>query len=228
MNVFTSYKKTESLDKLKERMQSFDLLCINYNTFKSKFSRTFQKIYTDGGDWSHVGIIIKNNVLHDNNIIFKDKIYIWHSSVRSNGVQLYELDEYIKLKHLNIVKIGWCKLLNNPLNRKVNDTNEIYNKRIEQIKKNITKFYTKTSTSTFNFTMMKLVFPFLKNNNNDKKIPIKYKNSYFCSEYITMIYKIINVIDNSVDPESVLPELLITYTNDDGDKIFDEPILLKF
>jgi len=42
MNVFTSYKKTESLDKLKERMQSFDLLCINYNTFKSKFSRTFQ------------------------------------------------------------------------------------------------------------------------------------------------------------------------------------------
>jgi hypothetical protein len=225
MNVFTSYKKTESLDKLKERMQSFDLLCINYDTFGSNLSRTFQKIYTDGGDWSHVGIIIKNDVLHDNNIIFKDKIYIWHSSVHSNGVQLYELDEYIKLKHLNIVKIGWCKLLNNPLNRKANDTDEIYNRRIEKIKKKMKKIYTKTNTANFNFIILKLVFPFLKT--DDKKIPIKYKNSYFCSEYITMIYKLINVINNSVDPESVLPEILIKYSNDDGDQIFDEPILLK-
>ena len=207
-------------------MESFDLLCINYQYYRSTLSRMFQKIYIGNGEWSHVGIIIKNDIIPD----IKNKIYIWHSSVRSNGVQLYELEKYCQLDELNITEIGWCKLKNNPLHRNINDTDKSYNKRIAKIKKNINNFYNHTKKSKFNHFMPKLVFPFLKtispnlypdiNNFNIKK-------SYFCSEFVVTIYKIVNVVDKNIEPESIFPLTLIKYENKNG-PIFNKPVLLNF
>jgi hypothetical protein len=212
-----------SLNKsLLNDMESFDLLYINYNYYRSTLSRAFQKIYTGNGTWSHVGIIIKNDIIPT----IENKIYIWHSSVRSEGVQLYELEKYCKLQDLNISQIGWCKLKNNPLHRNTNDTNESYNKRIKKIKKQINYFYNHTKNSTFNHFMPKIVFPFLQNISPEPSSPyLNIKKSYFCSEFATTIYKIINVVDNNIEPDSILPITLINYKNENG-KIFNNPITI--
>jgi len=209
-------------ESLLNDMESFDLLYINYSYYRSTLSRAFQKIYTGNGKWSHVGIIIKNDVMPT----IKNKIYIWHSSVRSNGVQLYELEKYCKLQNLNISQIGWCKLKNNPLHRNTNDTDESYNKRIKKIKKQINYFYNHTKNSTFNHFMPKIVFPFLQNISPEPSSPyLNIKKSYFCSEFATTIYKIINVVDNNIEPDSILPITLINYTDKNG-KIFNNPITI--
>jgi hypothetical protein len=214
-----------SLNKsLLNDMESFDLLYINYNYYRSTLSRAFQKIYTGNGTWSHVGIIIKNDIIPT----IENKIYIWHSSVRSEGVQLYELEKYCKLQDLNITEIGWCKLKNNPLHRKMNDTDEGYNQRIKKIKKQINYFYIHTKNSTFNHFMPKLVFPFLQNLSSKQLKPymrLNIKKSYFCSEFVTTIYKIINAVDKNIEPDSTLPETLINYKNENG-KIFNDPITI--
>lgn len=206
-------------------MESFDLLCINYKNCGSMISRIFQNMYIGDGEWGHVGIIIKNDVIPD----IKNKIYIWHSCIRSNGVQLYELEKYCKLDKLNITKIGWCKLKNNPLHRNINDTDKSYNKRIAKIKKNINNIYIHSKKSKFNYFMPKLVFPFLQNI-SPKPYPhlnnLNIKKSYFCSEFITTIYKRVNVVDENVDPESIFPATLIKYENKNG-PIFNKPILLN-
>ena len=203
-------------------MESFDLFCLNYNYIGSSISKLFQKTYTGNGRWAHVGIIIKNDVIPT----IENKIYIWHSSVRSEGVQLYELKKYCQLRYLNITEIGWCKLKNNPLHRAINDTDESYIKRIKKIKKHINYFYNHTKNSTFNHFMPKIIFPFLKNISSKQTKPYMYlniKKSYFCSEFATTIYKIINVVDKNIEPDSTLPETLINYKNENG-KIFNDPI----
>jgi hypothetical protein len=203
-------------------MESFDLFCVNYNYIGSKISNLFQKTYIGNGTWSHVGIIIKNDIIPT----IENNIYIWHSSIRSNGVQLYELEKYCKLKDLNITEIGWCKLKNNPLHRKINDTDESYNKRVERIKKQINQFYTHTKNATFSHSMLKLVFPFLQNRSPKTSFPyLNIKKSYFCSEFATSVYKIINVVDNNIDPDSILPITLINYKNKNG-KLFNNPVTI--
>jgi len=201
-------------------MESFDLLCLNYIYIGSDISKLFQKIYTGNGRWSHVGIIIKNDVIPT----IENKIYIWHSSVRSNGVQLCELEKYCKIYDLKISEIWWCKLKNNPFHRNINDTDENYNKRVKKIKKQINNFYIHTKNSSFNFyNMTRLVLSPLRNMSPKPSPYLNIKKSYFCSEFATTIYKIINVVDKNIESDSILPITLINYKNKNCN-IINKPI----
>lgn len=207
-------------------MESFDLLCVNDSTCGTKVSRIFQNICTGNGKWAHVGIVIKNDIIPT----IKNKIYIWHCSNYFKGVNLHEIDTFYKLKNINVSEIAWCKLKNNPLHRKDNDTDESYNKRVTLIKKKINMFYNSTKNSTFNhLRCINLVFPILQNitlYEEEVKEPypnLIIKKSYFCSEFLTIIYKLINVIRENIEPDLIFPITLMNYENGHG-KIFDEPI----
>ena len=208
-------------------MESFDLLCVNADSLADKSSRIFQKICTGNGKWGHVGIVVKNDIIPN----IKNKVYIWDCSNVFKGVGLYELEFFCELHDLNINKIGWCKLKNNPLHRNSNDTDESYNKRIKEIKKKINSFYIRTKNSTFHYYgTVKLVLPFLqKVSLHDEVKPyqqdLNIKKSYFCSEFAAIIYKIINVVDKNIEPESIFPIKLINYKDDNG-KIFNNPITI--
>jgi len=213
---------------LLDDMESFDLLCVNNSTLGGKVSQLFQNICTGNGKWAHVGIVIKNDIIPT----IKNKIYIWHSSNSFKGVNLQELDKYYKLQNFNITEIAWCKLKNNPLHRKNDDTDESYTKRVTLIKKKINIFYNSTKHSTFNHLQcINLVFPFLKNIKlyeeevNEPYPNLIIKKSYFCSEFLTIIYKLINVIPADVEIDSIFPITLINYENKNN-KIFNNPIYI--
>jgi hypothetical protein len=224
---------TTPLHKVLENMESFDLICLTRNSFNSIVSYQVQKkIYNDNDDvWPHVGIIIKNDVLPT----IENKIYFWHASASGGGIEMCDFEKYIYLENSKIIKIGWCKLKNNPLHRNTNDTDESYNKRIKKIKKQINDFYIHTKNSTFTYFMPYLsvnFLPFLKNifhkkNKTDKEEKIVIKKKYFCSNYVTTIYQIIGVVDKSENPDTFFPETFIRYNNKNG-PIFNKPVLLNF
>jgi hypothetical protein len=212
---------TTQFNKIINKMESFDLICITRNAFMSSVSCVAQKIYTNNNEWAHVGIVIKNDVLPD----IKNKIYIWHSLPSAGGVNLVDLKKYIDLQKLKIIKIGLCKLKNNPLHRKINDTDESYNKRIKKIKKKINEFYNLTKNSKFNYFVIYLGLPFLKNNFHDEQ-QIKIQKSYFCSNFVTSIYQTIDVIDKSENPDFFFPISVIKYKRN-LKPILDDPILFE-
>ena len=157
---------TTPLDKILKNAESFDLICITRRSWSSILSCQFQKMYIKYDDWAHVAIILKNDILPN----IENKIYMLHASVSGGGIELCDFEKYIYLENSKIIRIGWCKLKNNPLHRNINDTDESYNKRIKIIKKKINNFYNYTINAKFNNFMIYLLLPssfiniFQKNN----------------------------------------------------------------
>jgi hypothetical protein len=211
---------SKSLDKVLKKMESFDLICITRSSWTSMISCKVQKMCIKYDDWAHVAIILKNDILPN----IENKIYMLHASVSGGGIEICDFEKYIYLETSKIIKIGWCKLKNNPLHRGINDTDESYNKRIKKIKKKITEFINHTKESKFNYFMPYLVLPFLSRIFNEQQMHVK--KSYFCSNFITTIYQIIDVVDKSEDPDTFFPGTLIKYTKNDN-PILEKIILLR-
>lgn len=212
---------TTPLHKVLKNMESFDLICITRSSWTSMISCQVQKMYIKYDDWAHVAIVLKNDILPN----IENKIYMLHASSNGGGIEICDFEKYIYLENSKIIKIGWCKLKNNPLHRDINDTDESYNKRIKKIKKKITEFTNQTKKSKFNYFMPYLVLPFLSGIFNKQQTHIK--KSYFCSNFITIIYQIIDVVEKSEDPHTFFPGTLIKYTKNDS-PIFEKIILLRF
>jgi hypothetical protein len=211
---------TTPLHNALKKIESFDLICLTRSSWTSTLSCQFQKRYIKYDDWAHIAIILKNDILPD----IENKIYMLHASFSGGGIEMCDFEKYIYLETSKIIKIGWCKLKNNPLHRNINDTDESYNKRIKKIKKKITEFTNHTKKSKFDYFMPYLVFPFLSGIFNKQRMHVK--KSYFCSNFITNIYQIIDVIDKSEDPDTFFPGTLIKYTKNHS-PIFEKIILLR-
>lgn len=205
-------------------MKSFDLVCVTKRTLFSMISCQVQKMNIKYNEYSHVGIIIKNDILED----IGNKIYMLHSSAHTGYIELCDLEKYIYSEGSEIIKIGWCKLKDNPLYRKVNDTDESYSKRITSIKKKINNFYNNTKNASFNYFIPHLVLPSSINifHKKQKTAKTAIKKSYFCSNYVTIIYQLIDVINKHENPDTFFPGTLIKYKKKNK-RIFEKPILLK-
>ena len=234
----------KTLQELQNEIKTFDLICFKDNDLISKTISKVQKIAFGNGDWTHVGIVIKTDILDFKNGK-KNKIYVWESTISGYfgdtvlpenanrgkfGIQIRDfnilLNKYIKN---NKTKIGWCKLINNPLDRRDIDTDISYQKRIYKIKKRIKKFYIKHGDNTYDYKILsfaKTIFPFISKNKYLNKL-FHTKNLYFCSEMVTTIYKLIKIIDKSIDPENIAPIELLGYSNDNIGKIVNDPIFLR-
>lgn len=211
---------TTPLHKVLKNMESFDLICITRSSWTSTLSCQFQKMYIKYDDWAHIAVILKNNILPD----IENKVYILHASSSGGGIELCDFEKYIYLEKSKIIKIGWCKLKNNPLHRAINDTDKSYNKRIKKIKKKINEFKNHTKELKFDYFMPYLLLPFISGIFN--KQPMHIRKSYYCSNFATIIYQIIDVVDKSENPNTFFPGTLIKYTKNHS-PIFGKIILLQ-
>jgi hypothetical protein len=230
-----------TLDELKYKIKPFDLIFFRGGDFISDIIANVQNKSFGNGEWTHVGLVLTRDILK-----FKGKknnIYVWESTMSGKmgdgvnniynkghfGVQIRDLDSviegYLKVKK---TKIGWCKLINNPFDKKENESDILYQKRISNIKKIIKNFYYKNKNSSYDYTLktfLKTIFPRLSKIKFINKI-LHTDNKYFCSELVAEIYKQINVLDETIDPENIAPIELLGYSNDGIGKIVDEPLLL--
>lgn len=236
------YQET-TLDNIYNEIKPFDLICFRGDEFVSKTISKIQEYYFGNGEWTHVGLVITSDIIPFKNSK-PNTIYILESTMSGNfgdtvnneetglgkfGVQIRRLDKVIDNYIKNdITKIGWCKLINNPLEKQNNEIEIEYNDRINKLKLDINDFYNIHKEDKYDYkiiTMFKTIFPCINKNKYIRKF-FHTDNKYFCSELVAEIYRIIGIIPKNIDPEEIAPIELLGYTNNNLEQIVNKPIIL--
>jgi hypothetical protein len=236
--------KEKTFNELKSVIKPFDLICFRGSDIVSDLISEIEKYTFKNGDFTHVGMVITTDIITFNNGI-PGKLYVWESTlsgpiggepddIETNswkfGVQIRDLEEVIQNYITNnITKVGWCRLMNNPIDMLSIETKDEYDKRISILKSNVQEFHTKYEHCLYDFkilTMIKTIFPSIDNNLLLRKI-FTSNNLIFCSELVCALYEVINIISKTVDPSEIAPVELIQSSYRILEKIVDDPILFE-
>lgn len=206
--------------QIKDQFKPFDIIVFRGAEFVSDTISVVEKIFIGNGDWTHVGMVITPEIMPFKHGI-PGKLYIWESTMSGKlgdgpndietgkgdfGVQIRDLGDVIdKYDNNKDTRIGWCKLLNNPIDKKENESEEAYNSRILIIKQKLEKFNKDHGNDLYDFRITSLLKTIIA------KLPNLWnsKHMYFCSELVTKIYELLDIIDPNIDPATIAPVELI-------------------
>lgn len=164
--------------KLYEEVQTsfnpLDLIFFRGQDIVSAAICTLQELSTGEGYWSHVGILVNNEILPEVEELLPDRWYVWESTMSGDlpigtdgvldietnkgffGVQLRDLEYVVRNYSQNCGMVGWSKLRRNPWQNP-------HNRSI--IKKQMKKLYYKYHHTKYNYNPIALassVIPFLR------------------------------------------------------------------
>lgn len=227
--------------QIKNKIKPFDLILFRGSEPISDMIATTEKLMLKDGNWTHVGVIVTTDIIPIQNGE-NGKLYIWESTMAGKsgdnvknietdksffGVQIRDFEQVVNdYDSSPRSKIGWAKLLNNPIDRKDFETDESYAKRLFDLKTAINDFHIKTFGSEYNYVITSLLSAtcccgicdtITHINNNiftcwgkcDWCDCCVSDNKNFCSQLATQIYQICGIIPSNVDPDSVAPVELI-------------------
>jgi hypothetical protein len=199
----------------------------------SKLICKIEKLETNDGDYSHVGVIVTKELLPNIEELEPDRLYVLESTVTIHkftdgvpdvrtkktreGVQIRDLELVVKMYTKNGGKVAWGKLIKNPY---------LYNKN-DTVKK-ITNLVNKYGYRSYDFSIfdeLSAAFTFLR--------PIRLKfegfeyegmkilstlkiterkdmedikeRVIFCSDLVCLVYQHIGLIPKSTDSKDVMP-----------------------
>jgi hypothetical protein len=225
--------QSENIETIFKKMKPLDLIMFSGKNFVSKTIRLVEKERLGLGTISHVGMVVTKEILPHIKELEYGKFYIWEStnskiklshhpkdiSGKSKfGVQIRDLKEVIEYYLKFQGKVFWGKLDHHPLKIREKDSLIIYRQRKLEIIDKFKEIEKNYGNSQFNLSFIDLaasVFPSLRPirtfKNKLKKLfkkKKKQKKSYtpfFCSEFVAMVYKKINVMEDHIDPANVVP-----------------------
>lgn len=200
-------------------MEPLDLIFFKGTDIISKAVRLGEEISSGNSEFSHVGMVINNDILNLD-CLESGKFYVLESTVSYDhnavdvvsgkpkiGVQIREFENLKKHYLQGDCKMALAKLINNPY---------VINK--ENCKKIFEKTYIEYGRRFYDMnplTLLAAVFPCLRKPRDlfDRMIiegeVILHKNlgqnNLFCSELVTLVYQDQGIISNRIDPEDILP-----------------------
>ena len=220
----------EKIDKFINNIRPFDMLVYKGNDMVSKTLRKIQKFTTGSGEASHVEIAMNQEYCYRiRTLEGKKELYTWGSTMSGAfnggvndaetlsmffGVQFRNLKEVIKSLS-GSADVGVCRLIDNPIERKENESDDDYAARMKLLKKKMSKLYKKYNKRSYNTDPVALttaLFPVL-----GKLGQIKHKSNkgLFCSEFVSHVYIDLGIINDEtdgvkddvidIDPAVVLP-----------------------
>jgi len=239
-----------------EKIKSFDLLFFKGSDFVSnlityiqqkhhddkifyedkKKKQILKKWSNDPGEYTHVGMVLKNDILKDDTLD-DDDVYVWESTmsgplndgvknVRGHsyfGVQLRSLEELVKIYYNpGNTKISIASLM--PYYRNI--INENSPRVIDQF---IILFNQTTDKVRYDanvYSLFSAIIPCLRGNR--RKIIEKFFDTedwYFCSELAAEAYLTLGILDREiVNPKNVLPMDFLGFDKDDVIPILFQPL----
>lgn len=240
-----------SFTSVKSLVRSFDIIAFKGGNLVSSLISTFEELETGHGEFSHVGMVITNEILeciHTEDTYFKLKkgvLYIIESTRSAEGsipdiatgnfkfgVQLRELESVIKcyLSHPNS-KVAWCKLKDNPIDAK-----------IHMLKTKFSKVFHSIYGKNYDMSLIALasaMFPSLRSIRTARdelctliyeKCGLKMSDSpsewQFCSEIIAEIYKEFGVWGDECNPKDVLPVDFFGYDEDGLKNVIENTVYI--
>lgn len=215
----------QSLEYILKKLKPLDLILFSGNSLVSKTIKFVEKEKIGLGTISHVGVVVTHEILPHIKELKKDKFYIWESTSKKQnafhknvkdiygknrfGVQIRELESVVK-NYLDFQgRVFWGKINENPWK----DSEKINSIILEM--KTIEDIYGK---SRFNLNLIDLaasIFPafrpirklkkklkFLIFRNKKRK---PHTPPLFCSEFVAIIYKSVQILDEKIHPSDVVP-----------------------
>jgi hypothetical protein len=204
-------------------IRPFDLILFRGADFISDSIRKLQKIASTKGEFSHVGIVVNTDILPNIKNAVPGKWYIWESTMSGKlndgindvetgeaffGTQIRSLDEIIEKYSKNPkTKISFAQLSNNPILKKQNESEELYQYRLSILKRNIQDVYNQYNHRRYDANLINLlstILPFCRWLRNCRR-----NESFFCSELVAIIYKKIDILPWYINEEDITPETFI-------------------
>lgn len=201
---------------IKVKLQSLDLILFKGPDWVSDTIRWCQRMRLGCGDFSHAGIIIKKDVLPNDNRILKDEVYILESTMSGPlasenvknvdgksyfGVQIRKFDDLVQSYDNNIkTKLAWCPL------------KEEYRQILEDddlaLKEELPKIIHKLEGTQYDANPVNLIAAILPCLRVCRKTADEILNSgewLFCSEMCALVYKLVGLYPEHVKEMNVLP-----------------------
>lgn len=226
---------------IRNKLRSFDMVFFKGVDLTSSIIRVLQhrnmKV-PDYGDFSHVGMIVRYDMLKkifpDNKDITEDGVYIWEAGIGGKfgcdvysidgkailGVQLRKFDDVMREYDKSpFTEIAIGTLINNPVN-KYKPTDAKYKDYMENLGdkfKVIYEDYGKANYDINIFSLAGAIDPKIRPFAGKLEKFLETQKWYFCSELLANVYKDLQVYPKEVDPRHVVPRDLV-YPGADIDK----------
>lgn len=220
------------------QVKPFDLIVFRNTGAIGKIISFVEWLACGDGSISHVGCVINSDVCP---LIEGDELYILESnidfgsssigiSVATNnkrgtiGVQIRQLKNTITTTLAKGGSIGWCPLYDNcnPVNQRQFESCEAYNKRLDNLKWETSRFYYQYSHMLYDLNPLSLLggaFPFMRKARDKVINKMKFLNMHkwmFCSELVALLYIRLGIIPASIIPSDVIPVDFISGVDIDG------------
>ncbi len=228
---------SKDYEDIRSSISSLDIILFAGTDFVSKSIRYLQKRRLGLGDFSHVGLILKADILDKYNLD-PDKLYVWESTSSykeknndvlkqksSIGVQLRDFDEVIKNYRGKVV---WGQLKDNPWIISNNKT---------EIKDIVESLFVKYQGRNYDFNIINLLsalYPKIRplrtlSYKLFTKLPFKqknYKSRIFCSELLAIVYKELNIFEKTLDVKTFVPMDVLGLDEDGSKSPLQYPLIL--
>jgi hypothetical protein len=246
------------------KIRPFDLLVFKGSDGISNVIMMIQKFVTGVDGASHVEIAMSPRYCSKiKTPLSDDAMFSWTSTLSgslNDGVNNAETDftffgiQFRKLNELVFAynddpsaNIGVCRLINNPIEKREDETDKQYSARMDDLKATMDKMYKKYNGRGYNFSPIALlaaVFPFIRSLRRrvqrQSAARAQERHGLFCSEFIASLYIDLGIINDLTDgvadgevsivPGDVIPVDLInldSINNEIRNPICEPPIWLK-
>ena len=262
----------QNYQDIKSQMLPLDIIAFRGGEIVSDIISFLQREQVESGEFSHVGIVVTADILpcwliDDKKIVLNpDHIYILESTfnyqvpnvincipdVLTNkgklGVQLRDLDLVIPdWLYNDTTKVAWCKLINNPFEKKDYESNEAYILRkavlIEKFHNVFNKYYGRMYEMDI-LTMISSLFPSFRVLRDSKDYLVKKYYSLlnllglatvdsgpagwqFCSELVGNIYQEFDILSKDFDTSDIVPMDFFGFDQDGLPILIKSPVYIK-
>lgn len=231
-------KEGTDYDSVRDELKSLDLVCfrgsegiadlITYLTKikgakKSKYKVwNKNKVYVPPDAFSHVGIIVKSDILNDP-LIEPDTPYIFESTLSgtlTDGVYNVEGDAFsgVQLRNFDDVMDGYDSAADSRIAiAKLNRVNLEESYTPEELKEKFTALFNHYNGIPYDFNPVSLLSSMFKWFRHIRKSAESTASStewLFCSELVAVIYQELGIIPSDVNPRDVVPMDFFGYDAD--------------
>jgi len=246
-NLFSKKVKVVSkegvcITDIKHQIKPLDLIVFRGSEFVSDAISFVEKISLGKGDWTHIGIVVTPEIMPIHNSV-PGKLYIWESTMSGKllgdgvnnietngatfGVQIRELEDVLdKYDNDPKTRVGWCRLIKNPLDQLLNEDINIYNTRRKFVIDTVTRLNKQIGNATYDYNCCNLFSTVCCTCSSYRREIFGHPNRYFCSELVAKVYIELGIIRKNIDPEKVAPEEFLGYTNDGIKQPVDNPVVI--
>lgn len=222
------FKTGIKFSQIKDQIKPLDLIVFRGNEYVSDLISLIEKDFLGNGDWTHVGLVITPEILEIENGQ-PGQLYIWESTMSGqlgdgvNDVESKKGKFGVQIRHLGDVidqydkhpksRIGWCPLINNPLLKKIHESDDHYLQRKMKIINLLQTFHQTKGHVTYDYNLCNLCSTVCCTCTETRRCLCGRSNKMFCSELVATIYEMLGIMPN-IDPVRIAPVELLGYTND--------------